>query len=88
MSLKYVPFLFLALGAGIIGHGLWKRQRNPPHIVSTGTFQFTDHAGALLIFPKRVMAVGEFEAMQVQLPSNTWIDCRGDCEATIKAEYN
>ena len=87
MPLKLVPFLILALGAGVIGYGLWQRHLNPPRVISTGTFKFTDKAGTLLIFPQRVVAVAGFETTEVQLPGGTWIDCRGDCAATIKAEH-
>ncbi len=86
MPLKLVPFVILALGLAIIVYGLWQRQMNPPRVISTGVFSFTDKAGTLLLFPKRVVAVGGFETTEVQLPGGTWIDCRGDCEATIKAE--
>ena len=87
MSLKLVPFLNLAAGLAVIGYGLWQRQLNPPKVIATGTFQFTDKAGAVLIFPKRVVAVAGFETTEVQLPGGTWIDCRGDCAATIIAEH-
>ena len=87
MSLKWVPLLILALGAAVIGTGLWKRSIDPPHILATGTFQFTDKRATMLIFPKRVVAGAGFETTQVQLPGGTWIDCRGDCEASIRAEH-
>ena len=87
MSLKLVPFLIPAAGLAVIGYGLWQRQLNPPKVIATATFQFTDKAGTMLIFPKRVVAVAGFETTEAQLPGGTWIDCRGDCEATIKAEH-
>jgi hypothetical protein len=87
MPLKLAPFVILAVGLAVIGYGLWMRQANPTKVVSTGVFQFKDKAGAVLLFPKRVVAVGGFETTQVQLPGGTWIDCRGDCEETIRAEY-
>lgn len=87
MPLKYAPYLILALGAAVIGYGLWKRQQDPPRIVATGVFTFKDKQGTVLIFPKRVVAVAGFETGEIQLPGGTWIDCRGDCEAAVKAEH-
>ncbi|MEQ1697395.1 MAG: hypothetical protein ABL901_16305 [Hyphomicrobiaceae bacterium] len=87
MSLKIAPFLILALGVAVIGYGLWRRAQDPPRVVSTGVFTFKDRHGTVLMFPKRVVAVAGFETTEVQLPGGTWIDCRGDCAETIKAEH-
>lgn len=87
MPLKFAPYLILALGAAVIGYGLWKRQQEPPRVISTGMFSFKDKQGTLLIFPKRIVAVAGFETSEVQLPGGTWIDCRGDCAEAIKAEH-
>jgi hypothetical protein len=87
MPLKLVPFLILAVGLTIVGYGLWRRNQDPPRVISTGTFQFTDKLGTQLVFPKRVVAVAGFEETQVQLPGGTWIDCRGDCAAAIRTEH-
>ncbi len=87
MPLKLVPFLILVLGAAVIGYGLWQQQVYPPQVVSTGVFSFTDKAGTLLIFPKRVVALGGFEKTEIQLPYGTWIDCRGDCAQAIREEH-
>lgn len=87
MAIKWVPIVIAALGAGVVGYGLWKRSIDPPRVISTGTFQFADKLGTVLIFPKRVVAVAGFETTEVQLPGGTWIDCRRDCATTIKAEY-
>ena len=87
MSLKIAPFLILALGVAVIGYGMWKRQQDPPRVVSTGVFTFKDRHETVLISPKRVVAVAGFEKVEVQLPGGTWIDCRGDCAETIKAEH-
>ena len=87
MSLKIAPFLILALGVAVIGYGMWKRQQDPPRVVSTGVFTFKDKHDTVLIFPRRVVAVAGFEKVEVQLPGGTWIDCRGDCAERIKAEH-
>jgi hypothetical protein len=87
MSLKLVPLLILALAAAVIGYGLWRRNQDPPRVIATGTFKFTDKHGAILVFPQRRVAVAGFETTEIQLPGGTWIDCRGDCAATIKAEH-
>jgi hypothetical protein len=87
MPIKYAPIVLALLAALGIGIGLWRRYQNPPRVISTASFQFTDKLGTKLIFPQRVVAVAGFETTEVQLPGGTWIDCRGDCAATIKAEH-
>jgi len=87
MSLKYAPFIILALGAAVVGYGQWMRQQDPPRVLSTGVFSFKDKLGTVLIFPKRVVAVAGFETTEVQLPGGTWIDCRKDCAEAIKTEH-
>ena len=87
MQLKVVPVLIAAAGLAVIGYGTWQRQMNPPRVIATGVFQFEDKLGTVLIFPRRVVAVAGFATAEVQLPGGTWIDCRADCEAAIKAEH-
>ena len=87
MSLKLVPYLLVALAIAVIAYGTWQRQKYPPQVIATSTFSFIDKSGTELKFPKRVVAVAGFEVTEVQLPGGTWIDCRGDCGGTIKAEY-
>jgi hypothetical protein len=87
MPMKLVPVVLIVSALAFVAYGQWLRNADPPRVISTGTFQFVDKAGATLIFAKRVVAVAGFETIQVQLPGGTWIDCRGDCAATIKAEY-
>ena len=84
MQLKVVPVLIAAAGLAVIGYGTWQRQMNPPRVIATGVFQFTDKLGTVLIFPKRVVAVAGFETAEVQLPGGTWIDCGGDCLAAYR----
>jgi hypothetical protein len=87
MPLKRVPFILIALAVAIIGYGTYQRWLYPPTVLSTGIFKLVDKSGTELIFPKRVVAVAGFETTQVQLPGGTWIDCRGDCAATLKSEH-
>ena len=87
MRLKLVPYVLAAAGLLIVGYGLMHRAADPPRVLSTGTLVFTDKAGTVLIFPKRVVAVAGMETSEVQLPGGTWIDCRSDCVETIKSEH-
>jgi hypothetical protein len=87
MPLKVVPLLLLALGLAVIGYGTWQRALYPPRVIATSSHRFVDKAGTELIFAKRQVAVAGFEVTEVQLPGGTWIDCRSDCTAAIKAEY-
>jgi hypothetical protein len=87
MRLKYVAYVLALIGVLAVSYGQWQRAMHPPRVIKTASFQFTDKAGTTLIFPQRVVAVAGFETTEVQLPHGTWIDCRGDCAATIKAEH-
>jgi hypothetical protein len=87
MPLKLVPYLLFAVAVAIIGYGTYQRHLYPPTVRATGIFKLVDKTGTELIFPKRVVAVAGFETTEVQLPGGTWIDCRGDCGATIKSEH-
>ena len=87
MPLKLVPFLILAVGLAVIGYGMWQRHLYPPRVIATGTFRLIDKHGTALIFPQRTVAVAGFETTELQLPGGTWIDCRGDCSATIMSEH-
>ena len=87
LPLKLVPFLILALAACVIGYGTRQRYLHPAQVLSTATFRITGRDGTVLAFPQRVVAVAAFEITEVQLPGGTWIDCRGDCEDTIKVQF-
>lgn len=87
MPLKYAPYLILALGAVVVGVGLWRQALFPPKVVSTGVVKFVDRNGTTLLFPKRVLSSGGVERVQIQLPGETWIDCSGDCAEAIRAEH-
>lgn len=88
MSLKWAPVVILLAGGAMVAFGLWRRMQDPPRTVSTGSFQFSDRHGTVLIFPQRVVAVAGFQKTEVQLPGGTWIDCRGDCAQAIREEYS
>jgi hypothetical protein len=87
MRLTYVPIIMLAVGAIALGIGMWRRAADPPRVISTGAFNFTDKTGTKLVFPQRVVAVAGFETTEVQLPGGTWIDCRKDCAEAIMREH-
>jgi hypothetical protein len=85
--IQVMPYVLLALGVAIVGYGLWRRQQDPPKVISIGSFEYKDKLGTSLVFPKRVVAVAGFETTEVQLPNGTWIDCRGDCAKAIREEH-
>ena len=87
MQLKLFAILLVMFSIVVVGYGTWRRIKYPQTVLSTGTIKFTDPTGQVAMFPTRVIAVGGFETMQIQLPGLTWIDCRGDCTATLKAEH-
>jgi hypothetical protein len=87
MRMKLVPVVMIALAGLGLGYGLWRREKDPPKVISTGTFQFKDKAGTELVFPKRIVSVAGMEVTEVQLPRGTWIDCRGDCGQAIRSEH-
>jgi len=89
MRLTLVPYVLASIGLAIVAVGLLKRAADPPHVVATGVFKFTDRAGAHLLFPQRVVAGGGFETTEIQLPGGqaggTWIDCRTNCADALLA---
>jgi hypothetical protein len=87
MRMKLVPMAMIVLAVLGVGYGLWRREKDPPKVISTGIFQFKDKAGTELVFPKRLVSVAGFEKTEVQLPGGTWIDCRGDCGHAIRSEH-
>ncbi len=88
MAIKWVPVVMIALAIAGVGYGLWRRDHEPPRVISTGTFQFKDKAGTELVFPQRHVVVAGFEVTEVQLPAGKWIECRGDCGRAIRSEYS
>lgn len=85
--MRFMPIVIVAAGLAIVGYGLLSRQQQPPTVISTSTFEFTDKLGTTLMFPKRVVAVAGLETTEIQLPRGTWIDCRGDCARAIRDEH-
>lgn len=85
--IKLVPLLILIGGGAIVGYGLWQRQKSPPTVLATGTFEFKDKLGTSLVFPSRRVSVAGFETSEIRLPNGTWIDCRADCAQTIRDQH-
>lgn len=87
MPLKYVPYLILALAAGIVGFGVWYQRQHPPRVIATGTLSIESPAGSVLRFETRVVEIGMFRRTELRLPNGTWIDCAGDCREAVLRDH-
>lgn len=88
MAMRLAPFLILLGGLALVGYGLWYHRAHPARIVATGTVTMTDpKTNGSLTFDRRTREVGGLRFDEVRLPGGTWIDCRGDCRATLRREH-
>jgi hypothetical protein len=86
MSLKWAAITIAALGAAIVGYGLWMQTKFPPRTLSTGTVEVRDprrNDNGKMRLLTRVQAVGGITRSEVELPNGTWLDCGGDCAGTV-----
>jgi hypothetical protein len=88
MQLSSAPVLILALGAAIVGYGVWYQLKNPSRVVATGSIQVPNAHGATpdtLQLDTLVIAIGTIRREQVRSPGGIWFECNGDCRQAVRA---
>lgn len=85
MTVKTGGVLVAIVMLAVLAAGLWYQWRYPPRVVATGQVRMTAmDGGPALTLRTRVVERGSTRLQEVELPGGTWIECRGDCERTVR----
>ena len=83
--MKFLKFALFS-AAVLIGYSLWKFQATHERVViEYGLVKATSETSSKTIVGRtRKVQQGPIEFYEVELPSNSWIACEGDCEDMLR----
>lgn len=86
MKLKWAAIGIAVLGLGIASYGIYQQLANPMRVLSVGNIVVDDPRGGTekKRLVTRTIANGPIVRSEVELPNGTWLDCGGDCAATVR----